>query len=101
MKLEAIQKLASDLVHLLSERAAEQDAKPAPPLLSARDVASRLQTNTQAVYRLAREGKLPAVQLGSRTLRWTDDAVNGFIARGGIAVEQRGNAPQKNLRLAG
>jgi excisionase family DNA binding protein len=51
----------------------------APPLLTARDVAARLQTNTQTIYRLAREGKLPTVPISTRTRRWTEDAVEAFI----------------------
>lgn len=53
----------------------EADAR----LLSARDVAQRLQTNKQAVYRLAREGKLPAVKVSARCLRWTEETVSAFI----------------------
>jgi excisionase family DNA binding protein len=71
--------------------------RKAPRLLTARDVAERLQTNTQAVYRLAREGKLPAVPLGERTLRWTEESVADFIETGGVKPESE---PTHALRLA-
>ncbi|MGI8656896.1 MAG: helix-turn-helix transcriptional regulator [Pyrinomonadaceae bacterium] len=99
MKSEAIQKLSAQIARLLSEIEPEQQTAPAaPPLLIARDVAARLQINTQAVYRLEREGKLPAVLLGQRTKRWTEDVVSEFIKQGGI-VEQKGHAPAKRLRV--
>ncbi len=82
-----------DLVErLIAEREAEAALEKAPEqcvprLLKAPAVANLLQTNTQAVYRLAREGKLPAVPLGERTLRWTEESIAEFIARGGIKAE--------------
>lgn len=75
------------------------DAAPRPEtderLLRAGDVASRLQTNTQAVYRLAREGLLPAVRLSARRLRWTEEAVLSFISR----EDQKQSARSKTLQL--
>lgn len=93
MKRDHIKELTGLIERILSEREA---APPtiAPSLLTAPDVACLLQTNTQAVYRLAREGKLPAVKLSPRTLRWTEDAVLAFIASGGIQAESR-----KTLRV--
>lgn len=72
----------------------------AAQLLTAKDVAARLQTNTQAVYRLQREGKLPGVKLGQRTLRWTDDVVREFIAQGGI-IDQTESKALRLLRASG
>jgi predicted DNA-binding transcriptional regulator AlpA len=63
-------------------------------LLCARDVARRLQTNTQAVYRLAREGRLPAVKISTRSYRWTEEVVSAFIQAND--TEQHG---AKTLRL--
>ena len=82
---------------VVREELKTDSAAPAdtPSLLTATDVAERLQTNVQTVYRLAREGKLPAVQTGQRAKRWTENSVNEFIRRGGVVVE-----PQpKTLRL--
>jgi len=99
VKREALEKLSAEIARLISEIEPEQQTAPAaPPLLIARDVAARLQTNTQAVYRLERKGKLPAVQLGQRTKRWTEDVVNKFIKQGGV-VEQNDHAPAKRLRV--
>lgn len=64
-----------------------QGPPDAPRLLTARDVAQRLQTNTQAVYRLAREGTLPAVVLGTRSYRWTEQVVAEFIAQRGVRAQ--------------
>ena len=93
MQREHIKELTGLIERILSAREAA-----APPtsqtLLTARDVARLLQTNTQAVYRLARGGKLPAIKLSTRTLRWTEDAVMAFIAGGGIEADAR-----KTLRL--
>ncbi len=98
MKSEALKKLATDIALLIADRAPEEAAMPAPPpLLTALDVAARLQINKQAVYRLTREGKLSAIAIGPRTLRWTEEAVSAFITQGGINVQD--NAPAKNLRL--
>ncbi len=88
-----LDKAKSDLLALLSDAPVPKES--AAPLLTARDIAKRLQVNTQAVYRLAREGKLPAVKLGSRTLRWSEDVVMEFVSRRG--VEDQANS--KPLRL--
>jgi predicted DNA-binding transcriptional regulator AlpA len=64
-------------------------------LLCAQDVARRLQTSTQAVYRLSREGSLPAVRLSARRLRWTEEAVLSFISR----EDQKQSAQSKTLQL--
>lgn len=90
MKKEHIAELTGLIERLLSER--EATAHSAPPLLTAHDVAHRLQTNTQTIYRLAREGKLPAVKLSPRAYRWTEDIVSAFIA-------QQSEVEQKTLRL--
>lgn len=55
----------------------------APPrLLTAAQVAERWQIKTAHVYRLAREGKLPAVQLG-RYRRFSLATVEQFEGGGG------------------
>ncbi len=98
MKRETVEKLVADIARLIADRAPEETTTAAPlPLLTACDVAARLQINTQAVYRLAREGKLPAIKLSTRTLRWTEDAVSAFVAGGGI-IESNADA-SKTLRV--
>lgn len=101
MKREHVTELAGLIERILSEREVAH-ALAAPTLLTARDVARCLQTNTQAVYRLAREGKLPAVKLSTRTLRWTEDSVTAFIASGGTIVSDAGASKTlRGLRAAG
>ncbi len=83
---------------LAQAEAEEAQASPgAPRLLTARDVAQRLQTNVQAVYRLAREGELPPVVLGARSYRWTEQVVSAFIAQRGASAEPTPEV--KTLRL--
>lgn len=83
MKGVEVEKLAADIMRLIAERTPAESPVDAPRLLTARDVAERLQTNAQAVYRLARDGRLPAVVLGTRSYRWTEQVVTDFIARNG------------------
>ena len=87
-----------EVSNVLREELNATRATHAPPLLTAHDVAARLQTNEQAVYRLAREGELPAVQTGQRAKRWTENAVNDFIRRNGV-TEQSEQSQTKALRL--
>lgn len=54
-------------------------------LLSAQEVAELLNTNTQVVYRLARNQDLPAINLGERMLRFTEFSVSEFISRRGVS----------------
>ena len=54
-------------------------------LLTAGDLAERWQIPAGHVYRLAREGKLPAVQLG-RYRRFAVAAVEEFESGGGTTV---------------
>lgn len=53
-------------------------------LLTANEVAARWQVPSAHVYRLAREGKLPTVELG-RYRRWRLDAIEEFERSGGCA----------------
>lgn len=54
-------------------------------MLTARQVAEMLNVNTARVYQLAREGVLPSVRL-LRQVRFSEDAIREFIARGGQAL---------------
>lgn len=51
-------------------------------LLTADDLATRWQVSRNHVYRLAREGKLPAVELG-RYRRFRIAAIEEFESKGG------------------
>lgn len=51
-------------------------------LLTAEDLAERWQVKVSAVYRLAREGVIPAVRLG-RYYRFKPEAIESFEAAGG------------------
>jgi excisionase family DNA binding protein len=51
-------------------------------LLTADDLCRRWAVPKSHVYRLAREGRLPTVQLG-RYRRWTVDAIERFEQEGG------------------
>jgi predicted DNA-binding transcriptional regulator AlpA len=86
MRREVIEKLLAEVARLVAEKE-ESAVNVAPSLLKACDVAARLQINTQAVYRLARDGRLPAVELGQRTKRWTEDVVSAFIKQRGAAMK--------------
>ena len=60
-------------------------------LLTADDLASRWQVRTSHVYRLAREGKIPTVELG-RYRRWRLEAIEQFERDGGVVSERVGMA---------
>lgn len=73
-----------DLVErLMSMLVSPQPTKPAQ-LLKAKEVAELLKTNSQVVYRLARNQELPAINLGPRILRFTEGSISDFIKRGGV-----------------
>jgi len=54
-------------------------------LLTAEELATRWQVPTSQVYRLTREGRLEAVELG-RYRRYSLDAVQQFESNGGTRV---------------
>jgi excisionase family DNA binding protein len=55
-------------------------------LLTAEDVAGRWQVTMHHVYRLAREGRLPVVELG-RYKRFRLEAIEAFEVSGGTGAE--------------
>lgn len=61
-----------------------------PEALTADDVARILRCDRRAVYRLAREGKLPAARVG-RLLRFSAETVERFLA-GELAAAEAGGA---------
>lgn len=63
-------------------------ATTAPRLLTADDLAERWQVPKAHIYRLAREGKLPVVQLG-RYRRFSAEAVEHFERGGGTGGAAR------------
>lgn len=48
-----------------------------PPLLTAEQVAAHLTCSVELVYKLRRDGKLPAVRIGS-VFRWRPQVVQAF-----------------------
>lgn len=54
-------------------------------LLTAVELAERWQVPKAHIYRLAREGRLPTVELG-RYRRWRVDAIEAFELSGGAAA---------------
>lgn len=55
-----------------------------PRLLSAADLAAKLNLPLWRVYELAREGALPTIRLG-RAVRFSASSVAAWLARGGTA----------------
>lgn len=51
------------------------DLNPLPHLLTVEEIAETLGLSAQAIYRLTKAGKLPAVKIHSRALRFDPDAV--------------------------
>lgn len=56
-------------------------------LLTAGQLAERWQVRTSHVYRLAREGKIPTIELG-RYRRWRLEAIEQFERDGGVSSER-------------
>jgi excisionase family DNA binding protein len=54
-------------------------------LLRAGDVAKLLNVSAKAVYRWAASGRLPAVRLSEKVIRFELEAVEAFVARGRVA----------------
>lgn len=73
-----------DLVERLVSMAISPTPTKAAHLLKADEVAELLNTNSQVVYRLARNQELPAINLGARMLRFTEGSISDFIKRGGV-----------------
>jgi excisionase family DNA binding protein len=48
-------------------------------VMTPQEVADRLKLNKDTVLRLIRSGKLPAVKIGSKTYRITEDALAAFM----------------------
>jgi excisionase family DNA binding protein len=61
-------------------------AKQSNRLLTADDLAERWQVGTAQVYRLTREGRVPAVRIG-RYYRYRASAIDAFEAAGGVAAD--------------
>ena len=57
-------------------------------LLTADQVAQRWQVTKAFVYRLAREGRVPTVDLGQRVVRFRLAAIEEFEARGGTVADE-------------
>ncbi len=55
-------------------------------LLSVKEVAQRLGTSTKTVSRYQRAGRLVAIRLTSRTIRFEEGEVERFIANASVAM---------------
>lgn len=55
-------------------------------LLTAEQAGERLQLSKWRMYELAREGLVPCVRIGERQIRFTEQALDEWIARGGGPV---------------
>ena len=53
-------------------------------LLIADEVADIFRVSTESVYRLVREGLLPCVRVGHRSVRFTQEQVDDFVEKLGI-----------------
>ncbi|OGP85078.1 MAG: hypothetical protein A2Y95_08785 [Deltaproteobacteria bacterium RBG_13_65_10] len=56
-------------------------------LLNVREIARYLKVNEQTVYRLAREGKIPATKIG-RQWRFSLNEIQGLLHRGGVSRKE-------------
>lgn len=52
-------------------------------LLTAKEVSEDLRVPIARVYELVRSGVLPVVRLGERQIRFNEDALREWVARGG------------------
>lgn len=59
-----------------------------PPLMTAEQLAARWQVPKAHVYRLAREGRIPTVNLGPRYRRWRLDEIERFERDGGNSQQE-------------
>ena len=60
-------------------------APPLPRLLTATDVADQLGLSRHRVFELCREGSIPFVRVGSRSLRFSAPALSHWIEHGGTS----------------
>jgi excisionase family DNA binding protein len=70
-------------------------------LLIADEVAKILRVDRQRVYELTREKALPAIKLGLRQYRYSEDAIRAFLERGGLeegSSESQSSAPARITR---
>jgi excisionase family DNA binding protein len=60
------------------------------PLLSRRQVADILNFHTETIKRMEKRGDLPAVRIGSRSVRYHPDAVDSLIRRSIVSKKNSG-----------
>jgi excisionase family DNA binding protein len=63
-------------------------------LLTAKEVSEGLRIPVARVYELARTGVIPVVRLGERQVRFNEDALREWVARGGNAEKREEDAKQ-------
>lgn len=65
------------------------DTETPPLTLNVADMARELKTSTKTIQRMHLDGRLPApIVIGSRTLRWSRDALMRWIAAGAPPREE-------------
>jgi excisionase family DNA binding protein len=64
-----------------------------PALLTVEDMAYELRCGTTYVGELHEQGRLPAIKLGDKPTRWTQETVDNFIA--GLPVQQPADKPMQ------
>lgn len=63
-------------------------------LIKAKRAAEMLDVRLPRLYQLAREGRIPCVRLGEKTLRFSEPALEELAERGGVA--QMGETKDQN-----
>lgn len=68
---------------LIGPQPEQRETKSNPTLLTAQQVAARLNVKKSFVYELARQKKLKSVKLGDKYVQFTEAAVREFLVQGG------------------
>lgn len=62
------------------------DVETPTPLLTAKDLAARLQVDARTIRRWRKAGKIPpGIELGRSVIRWPADQIERWLAEGGCA----------------
>lgn len=62
-------------------------------LLNVQEAARLLAVRPERIYVMAREGVIPCVRIGEKTIRFSDAALKQFIERGGL-TQTNGNGSE-------
>jgi len=75
---------AAKVARMVKELGLSNDMKPPPRgLLDVKDVAQRLGVSTKAVYGMIKSGRLRAIKVTGKTLRFKSEDVDEFLLGGG------------------